>query len=332
MLKVSVIVPCFNEESTIGLLLDALITQTIPIEWMEVVIADGMSTDLTREEINRFQQGHPEIIIRIVDNHKGDIPSGLNRAIEASRGEYIVRLDAHSIPNSDYIARCIQALEHGKGENIGGVWKINPGNNGWIAKSISVAASHPLGVGGAVYRIGGKAQPIDTVPFGAFRRELIEKVGNFDESLLSNEDYEFNTRIRQAGGIVWFDPEIQSTYFSRTDLGSLAKQYWRYGYWKLRMLRKYPESIRWRQALPPLFIVNLFVFSVLGFVFPALRIFLCIEFGLYLGVVLVAGIISAWKHKEPSFLIGLPLAIMTMHFSWGTAFLWSCLESFILGK
>ena len=210
---VSIIVPCYNEEATILQLLDAVLAQTYPHSQMEIIIADAFSQDQTREQINLFQRDHEDLSLRILDNERRNIPAALNLAIKESRGEIIIRLDAHSQPNPEYVERCVHALEEGKGANVGGVWEIHPGGKGWIAESIAVAASHPLGVGDAMYRLNPKAGAVDTVPFGAFRRELIDQIGGFDETLFTNEDYEFNTRVRQSGGVVWLDPQIRSIYF-----------------------------------------------------------------------------------------------------------------------
>jgi glycosyltransferase involved in cell wall biosynthesis len=196
---VSVIVPCYNEQDTIRPLLEAICRQTYPRQQIEVIVADGLSTDLTREVIAGFQCDNPDLNLVLVDNPKRIIPAGLNRALEAARGDIIVRLDAHSVPYPDYVMSCVEALEAGYGESVGGVWEIRPGGEGWLARSIAAAAAHPLGVGDARYRLGGEAQVIDTVPFGAFRRSLVGQVGFFNETLLTNEDYEFNVRVRQAG-------------------------------------------------------------------------------------------------------------------------------------
>src|SRR4030043_1565159 len=222
MINVSVIVPCYNEAETIQKLLDAIYGQTHPKNELEVVIADGLSTDHTRSKIVDFQLNHPALEIRGIDNLLRVIPSGLNRAIEAAKGKYIIRMDAHSIPNCDYIQNCIKGLEEGLGDNIGGIWKIQPGASTWIAKAIAIAVSHPIGAGDARYRIGGTAQEVDTVPFGAFHRELINQIGMFDETLLTNEDYEFNARLRQHGGKVWLDPSVHSIYYARPTLRELA--------------------------------------------------------------------------------------------------------------
>ncbi len=325
--KVSVIVPCYNEQSTIPLLLEALREQTYPRAEMEVVIADGLSTDGTRNAIAAFQKDFPDLCVRVVENAKRVIPSGANRAIEAARGEIIIRLDAHSTPYPDYVENSVKAHAEGRGANVGGVWEIRPGAETWIAKSIAVAAAHPLGVGDALYRHTKRAAEVDTVPFGSFRRTLIEQVGLFDESLLSNEDYEFNARVRKAGGKIWLDPSIRSIYFARSTLLELMRQYWRYGFWKWRMLRRYPETLRWRQALPPLFVVSLIVLAVLSIFIPLAGFLLGGEFFTYFSIMILAGLLAAFQLRNTSLIPGLPLAIAAMHLAWGSGFLWSILSS-----
>jgi glycosyltransferase involved in cell wall biosynthesis len=320
---VSIIVPCYNEEATIRLLLEALYQQTFPHEEIEVLVSDGLSTDQTRREIAAFQASHPDLTIRILDNHKRTIPSGLNLALQAGQGEFIVRLDAHSRPYPDYVERCVAALRADKGANVGGVWEIHPGAEGWIAHSIAVAAAHPLGAGDAHYRLGGAARPVDTVPFGAYRRSLINLVGMYDESLLTNEDYELNTRIRKAGKTVWLDPGIRCIYYARPDLRSLGRQYFRYGYWKGKMLRRNPATVRWRQLLPPVFCLSLGLLAVGALFFPLALSLLIIELSAYALLLALAGIRVGLKKGDFSLIIGFPLAIATMHLSWGIALLWS---------
>lgn len=322
MINVSVLVPCYNEQATICQLLDAIYGQTYPLNEIEVVIADGLSTDRTRAVINDFQLSHPQLEIRIIDNIRRIIPSGLNRAIEAAKGKYILRLDAHSIPNHDYIQGCVKGLEEGLGDNVGGIWKIKPGAPTWVAKSIAIAASHPLGAGDARYRIGGAAQEVDTVPFGAFRKELFNRIGMFDETLLTNEDYEFNVRLKQSGGRVWMDPSIYSIYFARSTLRDLSKQYWRYGYWKAQMLRKHPKTLRWRQILPPMFVLALLGLGFLSLGWILARWLLAISVILYNIVIFSIGIQMSLKHKSISLALGVALAIATIHLAWGAAFLW----------
>ena len=324
---VSVIVPCYNEQATILLLLDSIRQQTFPIHDVEVVIADGQSTDGTRNEIVTFQKAHPELAIRLVDNPKRVIPAALNCALAAAVGKFIVRLDAHSMPSTDYIERCVEHLQMGQGENIGGVWEIQPRGQGLFQRAIAIAASHPFGVGDARYRYATRAGYVDTVPFGAFRREIFEQYGYFDENLLTNEDYEFNARLRQNGGRIWLDPRIRSTYFARPDLAALRKQYWRYGYWKWQMLRRYPKTLRWRQALPPMFVSGLILLLGLALFWVPARFLLAFVVLLYVLVILIGSIPAAVRQKDIRLAIAVPLAIATMHLSWGSGFLWSLVTS-----
>ncbi len=320
--KVSIIIPCFNEQATIQLLLDALYAQTFPHDAMEVVIADGLSTDDTRAKIQQWQENHPDLIVKVVDNPRRNIPAALNTAINASQGDIVVRLDAHSEPDADYVALSVAALEANRGENVGGVWDIRPGRDHWLARSIAAAAGHPIGVGDARYRYTDQAGHVDTVPFGAFRRALLDRIGMFDETLLTNEDYEFNTRVRQNGGRIWIDPAIRSIYYARASLGDLARQYWRYGYWKVQMLRRYPGTIRWRQALPPLFVLGVMVLVFLSPFWALAAWSLLGVLALYLAALLLAALQLVLRHKSLPLLLGVPLAIACMHFSWGTGFLW----------
>lgn len=332
MPQVSIIIPCFNEQSTIQLLLEAIRTQSYPVGDMEIIISDGMSTDQTKHVILEYQQSHPELNVRIVDNTKRTIPSSLNRAIEAAQGEFIVRLDAHSIPDSRYVEHCVNDLKHSKGDNVGGVWEILPGGDGWIAKSIAMATAHPLGVGDARYRLPStmddEGKSVDTVPFGSYKRSLFTRIGTYDEELLANEDYEFNARIIKSGGSIWMNPSIRSIYFSRNTFNKLLKQYWRYGFWKWYMIRRYPSTLKWRQALPPVFVISLLLLLILSPLWWG-RLLLGTVIAMYF-IVLVVGVMpSVISNKNISLLFGMPLAITIMHVSWGAGFIWGITSSCI---
>ncbi len=330
---VSVIVPCFNEQATIELLLEGILLQIYPQDRIEVVIADGMSTDATRARIDHFAGAHPQLDIRVVENPQRVIPAGVNRAIAAARGEIIIRMDAHSKPYPDYIARCVENIETGMGDNVGGVWEIRPGSPTWVAASIAIAAAHPLGVGDAHYRFTERPQYVDTVPFGAFSRQFLTRLampshgaGPYDETLLSNEDYEFNVRVRQAGGKVYLDPAIRTVYYARSSLKDLARQYWRYGYWKYRMLRRYPETVKWRQALPPVFALGIIGLSILALFNHWFGLILLVALGFYLSILMFTSLGLAYRSRKIFPIWGVPLAIFTMHFVWGLAFLWSLVK------
>jgi glycosyltransferase involved in cell wall biosynthesis len=328
-IPVSIIVPCRNEEKTIRQMLESIISQTYPKEKLELILSDAQSTDKTLEVVRQFQSEHADLRLTLVENTRNSIPAGLNQAIRQARGDILIRLDAHSVPIPEYVQRCVEAHQKEKGDNIGGVWDIRPGTGTWIAEAIAGAAAHPLGAGDALYRLNAREGAVDTVPFGSFKRSLIDRVGYFDETLLTNEDYEFNVRVREAGGVVWLDPTIRSIYFARGTFGDLASQYWRYGYWKFRMLRRYPHTLRLRQALPPMFVAALLVLSVLSLWFVPAVLLLGLQILVYFLVLAGAGIVSAIKKNKIHLSLGMPLAMMVMHFSWGTGFLWSMTQSMV---
>lgn len=321
-MKVSMVIPVYNGAATIQDLLASICEQDYPLSDLEVIIADGMSTDGTREKVAEFKEGVPELKVILIDNPDRKRPAALNLGIQAASGEYIMRMDAHSFPHPDYVKYCLQALEAGRGDNVGGVILPRPADDSWTAQAIAVAAAHSLAVGDAGYRTGSEAREVDTVPFGAFHRSLIDRIGGFDETLLINEDYEFNVRVRKSGGVVWLDPAIKAIYTSRRSLAELAKQYWNYGYWKLRMLIRYPETIRWRQ-LSGFFVLSWLGLGALSIWFPIARWLLLAEALIYSSALIIAGTRAAFSRRQPTLLIGLPLAIATMHFAWGSGFLWS---------
>jgi succinoglycan biosynthesis protein ExoA len=324
--QVSIVIPCRDERDTIGPLLEAIARQDYPTEDMEVVVADGRSTDGTLKVIEAFAFSHREVDVRVVDNPGQTIPAGLNRAIRASRGQVVLRLDAHSKPDPDYVSRIVEVLRRTEAANVGGRWRIKPSADTLIARSIARAVSHPVGAGGARYRTSGEPGPVETVPFGAFPRTWIERVGPFNEDLLSNEDYEYNVRLRRSGGLIWFDPSIRTDYYARPTLGSLARQYARYGFWKARMLIRYPTSIHWRQVLPALFTITILILLIISFIWPWGRILFAVELGLYASICIATGILEAVREGDGGLAFGFPLALWTSHFAWGLAFFWGLIS------
>ncbi|EKD89066.1 MAG: glycosyl transferase family protein, partial [uncultured bacterium] len=238
----------------------------------------------------------------------------------------ITRLDAHTMPAADYVERSVKALKAALGDNVGGVIDVNPAADTLIARAISIATAHPLGVGDAKYRWTTKAGEVDTVAFGTYYKTKVEEIGFYNEELRANEDYEFNSRIRAAGGKIWIDPQIRAVYYSRPTLTALAKQYFSYGFWKFRMLRRNPDTLRWRQALPPLFVLGILMLSLLSAFFSWARVLLIICLGVYLLILTAASVKVALNRSDLRLVFGIPLAIMSMHFCWGAGFWWSTLN------
>jgi cellulose synthase/poly-beta-1,6-N-acetylglucosamine synthase-like glycosyltransferase len=324
---VSVIIPCRNEAATIRSALEGVLAQKAAGKSLELIVADGMSSDGTRSIVLAFSAEHPELPLRLLDNPARTIPSALNRAIEASHGQVIIRLDAHAIPAPDYIERCLAVLRKTNAANVGGQWEIRPSRPGPVGRAIAEAGSHLLGAGDARYRTGGRAGPVETVPFGAFPRAWLDRMGGYDETLLTNEDYELNLRLRRAGGVVWFDPLIRSAYFARPDLIGLARQYLRYGFWKARMLTRNPESLRWRQTAAPMFVALTAVLAALSIWFPPCRALLGLQWGAYAVALALSGVERAIRRRDPHLVWGLPAALLVIHMAWGGGSWWGLLTA-----
>ena len=196
-----------------------------------------MSSDGTRKVINEFQEAHPDLLIRVLDNPARNIPHALNLGIAAARGEIIARMDAHAVPSAGYVRRCVAVLEEGSAGIVGMPCRVRPAENTVTARAIALGVSHPFGIGDAKYRLttaGETQEDVDTVAFACFRKSLWSALSGFDEKLLTNEDYDFNYRARARGSRVVLDRLAHCDYFARPTLGKLASQYSRYGAWKAR--------------------------------------------------------------------------------------------------
>ena len=253
-MSVAVVIPCRNEAAHIGPLLDALAGQTmVPTD---VVIVDDRSTDATVERITQWQSTHTTPAVKMVTGRGSGPGPAMNDGIRATAADLIIRFDAHSIPAPDYVARSVEALDSSGAGVVGGVWVVAPGADSTVARAIAQVVSHPLGSGGALYRHAGatgpERLPVETVPFGTFRRSLWDTLGGFDEDLAANQDFDFNYRARKSGVDVVLDRRISATYFARPTLAALRRQYFRYGFWKQQMLRKDPRAVHWRQVPPTL--------------------------------------------------------------------------------
>jgi succinoglycan biosynthesis protein ExoA len=317
---VSVIIPCRNEERTIGLVLDALDRQTYPRGRMEIIVADGFSADDTRARIRAFALGHPRLPIRLIDNPGLTAPAALNAGVRESAGEIILRMDAHAIPDPRYVEQSVRALAESGCDAAGGMWEIEPGAAGIVARAIAAAAGSPFATGGVRYRVGGKPGEVDTVPFGAFRRAVFDRVGLFNEQVPVNEDYEFFYRIRAKGGRIYFSPDIRSRYIARPGIRALAAQYFRYGRQKAAMLSFHPRSLRMRQLVPAVFVLSLAVLALGSIFFPGLAILLGAEVALYAAANVFFSLRETLKQKTPGLAAVLPGVFFCIHISWGLGF------------
>jgi GT2 family glycosyltransferase len=317
--QVSVVIPCRNEAPYVAGMLDALRAQDGAID--EVIIVDGGSVDGTMEVIREYGARHPDFPLRVVTAYGANIPAAVNAGIAASRSDVIVRMDSHSRPAADYVRRVLLALDETDAAVVGGVWQISPGAPGQIAAAIARAVAHPMGAGDAAYRVGASREhqrrQVDTVPFGGFRRSHWRQVGGYNEQLLVNEDYEFNYRTRQAGGRVLLDTAIRCEYFARPSLAALARQYFRYGWWKGRMLRQHPRSIRIRQAVPAMFLPVWLLLGVAAALVPAARPVVATLLAAYFAVLTAAAVHAAARDTSRwRLVIPTAAAFLTIHSAW----------------
>jgi succinoglycan biosynthesis protein ExoA len=310
--SVSIVIPVRNEAGSISATLDSCLDQSYQGD-LEVVVADAMSDDGTRAMLNRYVGSHH---LRVVDNPNLVTPAGLNRAIESSDADVIVRCDAHSVLPRHYVENAVQILTETEAGNVGGIQKA-VGTTA-TQRGIAAAMTNPLGVGDAKFHRGGSPGPVDTVYLGVFPRSLLEELGGYDESLVRNQDYELNVRIRAAGYTVWFDPSLEVAYTPRSSLTALWRQYNDYGRWKRRVVAKHPSSLKLRQAAPPVLVVALAASSV-AFATPLRRAGMAVIEGY--GVALaMAGAYEAVRTQDPAALLAGP-AIGVMHIAWGLGFL-----------
>lgn len=315
---VAVVIPVYNEERYIACCLESVIAQEYPAGRLEIVVVDGMSTDRTRQIVAEFQARHPRV--KLLDNPRRIIPAAMNIGIcHAREADVIVRVDGHCLLEPDYIRQCVHYLRQTGAGNVGGLQRAKGMH--YVAQAIAMTVSSPLAAGDAKYRHTAKEGYVDTVYLGAFPRQVFEHVGLFNETLLRNEDYELNYRLRQAGFRIFVSPAIRSWYLTRESLRALWSQYCQYGYWKIQMLRLHPRSVRIRQIMAPTFVLSLMVSGSLGLIIrPVASLFILIV-GIYLMTALAFAIVTARRHGW-RYLPILPVTLATIHFSWGLGFLW----------
>lgn len=317
---VTIVLPIRNEASYIARCLDAVVAQDYPREKIEIIIVDGQSDDGTREIATRYSSRDPRI--RLMDNPNRIVPTALNGAIRAARGEVIIRVDGHAVIAPDYVHCCVEVLSEVDADCVGG--PIETVGETAMSRTIALAQSSPFGVGSAAFRYARNARYVDTLAFGAHRRGVFERVGGFDEALVRNQDDEFNFRLIRAGSKIWLDPRIRSTYFSRSTLGALWNQYFGYGMWKIRVIQKHHSVASWRHLVPAALTLEMLGAAIASLLIRSALPFSFVVFVYAFGLLSASLILSArngWRY----FLV-LPLAFAVMHFGYGLGFLYGLIR------
>ncbi len=314
--KVSLIIPCRNEARHIEACLRGVLAFEEPDGGFEALVADGMSEDGTREIIQRLAAEDPRL--RLIDNPQRTTPHGLNAGIRAARGEIIVRIDAHTEYAPDYLVQCLRVMQETGADNVGGPALTRA--RSYLHRAIAAAYHSRFAVGNALFHQPDYEGPVDTVPYGCYHRERLLELGLFDEELVRNQDDELNLRLLRTGGRIWQSPRIRSWYTPRSALTALFKQYFQYGYWKVRVIQKHrlPASIR--HLVPGGFAACCSLLLLLTPWFEWARYALLVLTGTYLTAALLAAVLVA-KKTDWRLLPVLPIVFACYHFGYGLGFL-----------
>lgn len=315
MYKVAVIIPTLNEELYIASCIESIKAQTYPFGMMDIMVVDGGSKDKTKEIVDDFSSSHSNV--RLLDNPGRIQAIAFNIGVKNSDAPYVIRLDAHVSYEEHYIERCIKHLETmPEVGDVGGICETKVKRPGILPESIAVLCQSKFGIGGAAFRVGASAGYVDTVPFGAFPRNVINEVGGMREDLARAEDNEYVSRIRRAGYKVYLDPDIISIYYARDTFVGIIKQMYANGLSIGQLFYVDRSAIGLRHFVPLAFVLSL-ILSVLASIiwWPFIYLFLLI-LGLYLVVDIIATVLECKKHGW-KYIVVLPILFMSVHISYG---------------
>jgi succinoglycan biosynthesis protein ExoA len=323
--KISIVVACRNEATHIRAFVDSILAQDLEgIDW-ELTVADGMSVDGTAAFLSEFAKQNSRVTI--IKNPSRIVAAGLNAAIRAARGEIILRMDAHTEYASDYVKKCIQALEETGACNVGGPARTKA--DGLRARAIQAAYHSRFSTGGARFHDVNYKGYVDTVPYGCWLKETLLRLGLFDEQLVRNQDDELNLRLTRSGGKIWQSPEIVSWYRPRTTFSALFRQYFQYGFWKVCVIRKHKIPASWRHLVPSGFVLLNLVLLAATIALAATGSWFAMRKTLFEWAFLMtsyaAGCVAAAFFSARRFgwqlLSNLPLTFAVFHLSYGLGFL-----------
>jgi succinoglycan biosynthesis protein ExoA len=324
---ISVIVPTRNEEQYIGKCLISLLNQHNLQDKIEILVIDGMSTDNSRNIVKNISTENPQVML--LDNPNLFTPHALNIGIKHAKGEFIAILGAHAEYASTYLTACLElANQHPEVSCVGGPI-ISKGKT-LFAKATAIAMSSNIGVGNAKHRFPDYEGYSEMACFPVFRREVFDKYGLYDESLIRNQDDEFCFRIAKGGGKVFISPKAKSSYFVRESPLTLFKQYYNYGFWRVAVLLKHKIPISYRQQIPILFYLTVIILTILGLVLNNLILSILIP-TLYL-IIIIAFSIPVMIHEKFNIGVRFPVAVLVLHFSYAAGFFIGMLKFLILNK
>jgi glycosyltransferase involved in cell wall biosynthesis len=321
MHSVSILIPCYQERNFIRGCLESVLAFELPdLTEIEVLVLDGGSTDGTREIVREVSERDNRV--RLVDNPGRTQSAALNLGIPMSRGEYIMRLDAHSVYPSDYLKLCLQTALRTNADNTGGAVATLRRGDGYQSALVQAITTHKFGVGDSGFRTDAAEGPADTVPYGFFKRTIFERVGLFDERLLRAQDYEMNRRIIHNGGKVWLNPRIQVRYYQQPDLRSfIRKQIVHEAPYNAYMWYVAPYAFALRHAVTGVFAAGVLAGLILSPFSSLVRTVFLSVIALYFALAIVSGIQQAIRYREPRHVIFAPIAFFLFHFLHGIGIL-----------
>ena len=312
----SVIVPIYNEEKYIAKCIDSILEQDYPKDDMELLLCDGMSKDRTREIIAEYQKKYPWI--QLLDNPDRIAPCAMNVGIKAAKGDVIMRLDAHATYEKNYFSALANGLKKYGADNIGSVCKTDVLNKTPKTLAIREVLGNKFGVGNSTFRTGiDKARPVETVPFGCWKREVFEKYGYYDVRLVRNQDIELNKRIIRGGGKIVIIPDTYCTYLARETFKALAKNNFGNGKWNILTVyyTKEMRSLSIRHFVPLVFLLSLILPVICGIFWHPAFILCTLSLLLYLCVLgAVSMRLAISKRLNFYYLLA---SFITLHCSYG---------------
>ena len=321
MHSVSILIPCYQERNFIRGCLESVLAFELPeLTEIEVLVLDGGSTDGTRDILR--ETGERDNRVRLVDNPGRTQSAALNLGIPMSRGEYIMRLDAHSVYPSNYLRLCLETALRTDADNTGGAVATLRRGDGYQSALVQAITTHRFGVGDSGFRTDAAEGPSDTVPYGFFKRGIFERVGLFDERLLRAQDYEMNRRIIHNGGKVWLNPHIQVHYYQQPDLSSfIRKQIVHEAPYNAYMWYVAPYAFALRHAVTGVFAIGVLAGVILSPFSSLVRTAFLSVMALYFALAIVSGIQQAIRYREPRHVIFAPVGFFLFHFLHGIGIL-----------
>lgn len=303
-----------NEEDYIARCLDSLLAQSYPGTSYEIIVVNGRSSDRSEEIVDSFCRQYPNV--RCLENPAGIAPCAMNIGIRSASGEIIIRADGHNFYPRDYVENCVRCLEETGADNVGGPWLTVPANKSFGARLVAAILTSPFGVGDSPFRVGCQEGYVETVPFGAFRREVFDRVGMYNERLVRNQDNDLNARIRASGGRIYQTPALRTKYHPVASFQKLLKVTFKTSQWHLFSVSENGRSMSLRHLVPASFVLgivgliaasiaNRFALVTLGAIATAYFLL-----GLYFAVL-------RSRNDGPGVVLALPFACFLFHLSYG---------------